>query len=104
MKGPSGGFLFAPICGRPSYGVGGMKQAVKAAKEYLQTQAFSRSGLIHQLEFDGSRPLSRGTARSPSGSDRTAGRGSPADGRAAYRPSASRRTAWVEKPSWAATS
>ena len=29
-----------------------MKQAVKAAKEYLQTQAISRSG-IHQLEFDG---------------------------------------------------
>ena len=45
--------MFAPICGRPSYGVRGMKQAVKAAKEYLQTQAFSRSGLIHQLEFDG---------------------------------------------------
>ena len=28
-------------------------QAVKSANEYLDYQSFSRSGLIHQLEFDG---------------------------------------------------
>ncbi len=28
-------------------------QAAKAAKDYLQSQAFSRSGLIGQLEYDG---------------------------------------------------
>jgi hypothetical protein len=30
-----------------------MKQAVKAAKQYLRLQAFSRSGLVGQLEYDG---------------------------------------------------
>jgi type II secretory pathway pseudopilin PulG len=29
------------------------EQAVRAAKEYLQTQAFSLKGLISQLKFDG---------------------------------------------------
>ena len=29
------------------------KQAAKSAKSYLDTQAFSRSGLISQLEYDG---------------------------------------------------
>jgi hypothetical protein len=30
-----------------------MKQAVRAAKEYLHTMPFSRSGMVEQLEFDG---------------------------------------------------
>lgn len=30
-----------------------MKQAVRAAKEYLQTQAFSFRGMVEQLQYDG---------------------------------------------------
>jgi Host cell surface-exposed lipoprotein len=31
----------------------GQKNALRSAQEYLQTEAFSRSGLIHQLKFEG---------------------------------------------------
>ena len=30
-----------------------MKQAVRSAKEYLRSQAFSRSGMIAQLKYEG---------------------------------------------------
>jgi hypothetical protein len=34
-------------------GANWMKEAVKKAKEYLGLEAFSFSGMVHQLEFDG---------------------------------------------------
>jgi Host cell surface-exposed lipoprotein len=37
-------------------GANWMKQAVRAAKEYLRSQAFSRRGLVEQLEYDGFTP------------------------------------------------
>jgi hypothetical protein len=40
-----------------------MKQAVRDAREYLQSQAFSRSGMIAQLIFDGFTRRQAGTAR-----------------------------------------
>ena len=36
-----------------SIGVDWREQAVKSAKNYLDFSAFSRSGLISQLEFEG---------------------------------------------------
>jgi hypothetical protein len=41
------------LVGGASAGTPGQNNALRSAKQYLQFTAFSRSGLIHQLKFEG---------------------------------------------------